>query len=157
MIQIISGTKGSGKSKQLIDIANEALTKESGVVVFIDDDKRYMFDLKPSVRFVDAHDYKSVSGYSAETFGPNDPVTREQLAAILYRYAQSKGKGFTGSWMFLLDYADRAEISDWAYEAMCWMTMKGILNGTGSKMLEPRGSATRAQVAAMIQRFSEAQ
>ena len=68
MIQIISGTKGSGKSKQLIDIANEALTKESGVVVFIDDDKRYMFDLKPSVRFVDAHDYKSVSGYSAETF-----------------------------------------------------------------------------------------
>lgn len=68
MIQIISGTKGSGKSKQLIDIANEALTKESGVVVFIDDDKRYMFDLKPNVRFVDAHDYKSVSGYSAETF-----------------------------------------------------------------------------------------
>lgn len=68
MIQIISGTKGSGKSKQLIDIANEALNKESGVVVFIDDDKRYMFDLKPSVRFVDAHDYKSVSGYSAETF-----------------------------------------------------------------------------------------
>ena len=68
MIQIISGTKGSGKSKQLIDIANEALTKESGVVVFIDDDKRYMFDLKPSVRFVDAHDYKSVSGYSPETF-----------------------------------------------------------------------------------------
>ena len=98
-----------------------------------------------------------LNGYSAETFGPNDPVTREQLAAILYRYAQSKGKGFTGSWMFLLDYADRAEISDWAYEAMCWMTMKGILNGTGSKMLEPRGSATRAQVAAMIQRFSEAQ
>ena len=96
-----------------------------------------------------------LNGYSAETFGPNDPVTREQLAAILYRYAQSKG--FTGSWMFLLDYADRAEISDWAYEAMCWMTMKGILNGTGSKMLEPRGSATRAQVAAMIQRFSEAQ
>ena len=68
MIQIISGTKGSGKSKQLIDIANEALTKESGGVVFIDDDKRYMFDLKPSVRFVDAHDSKSVSGYSAETF-----------------------------------------------------------------------------------------
>ena len=98
-----------------------------------------------------------LNGYSAETFGPNDPVTREQLAAILYRYAQSKGKGFTGSWMFLLDYADRAEISDWAYEAMCWMTMKGILNGTGSKMLEPRGSATRAQVAAMIQRFSEVQ
>ena len=68
MIQIISGTKGSGKSKQLIDIANEALAKESGVVVFIDDDKRYMYDLKREIRFVDATDYKAFSGYSAETF-----------------------------------------------------------------------------------------
>ena len=68
MIQIISGTKGSGKSKQLIDIANEALAKESGFVVFIDDDKRYMYDLKREIRFVDATDYKAFSGYSAETF-----------------------------------------------------------------------------------------
>ena len=68
MIQIISGTKGSGKSKQLIDIANEALAKESGFVVFIDDDKRYMDDLKREIRFVDATDYKAFSGYSAETF-----------------------------------------------------------------------------------------
>ena len=68
MIQIISGTKGSGKSKQLIDIANEALAKESGFVVFIDDDKRYMYDLKREIRFLDATDYKAFSGYSAETF-----------------------------------------------------------------------------------------
>lgn len=68
MIQIISGTKGSGKSKQLIDIANDALAKESGFVVFIDDDKRYMYDLKREIRFVDATDYKAFSGYSAETF-----------------------------------------------------------------------------------------
>ena len=68
MIQIISGTKGSGKSKQLIDIANDALAKESGFVVFIDDDKRYMYDLKREIRFVDATDYRAFSGYSAETF-----------------------------------------------------------------------------------------
>lgn len=68
MIQIISGTKGSGKSKQLIDIANEALAKESGFVVFIDDDKRYMYDLKREIRFVDATDYRAFSGYSPETF-----------------------------------------------------------------------------------------
>ena len=68
-----------------------------------------------------------------------------------------KGGGFTGSWMFLLNASDRADVAAWAYEAMCWMTMKGVMSGTGSKMLAPRGSATRAQVAAMIQRFSEAQ
>ena len=96
-----------------------------------------------------------VSGYGNGLYGPNDPVTREQLATILYRYAQSKGQGFTGNWMFLLDYADRAEVSDWAYEAMCWMTMKGIINGTGNDMLSPKGYATRAQVAAMLQRFCE--
>lgn len=98
-----------------------------------------------------------VSGYGNGLYGPNDPVTREQLSAILYRYAQSKGKGFTGSWMFLLDYADHAEVSEWAYEALCWMTMKGIVNGTGRGMLEPKSNATRAQVAAMIQRFCEAE
>ena len=59
--------------------------------------------------------------------------------------------------MFLLDYADRAEISDWAYEAMCWMTMKNVMSGTGSGMLAPKAGATRAQVAAMLQRFSEVQ
>lgn len=96
-----------------------------------------------------------VSGYGNGLYGPNDPVTREQLATILYRYAQSKGQGFTGDWMFLLDYADRAEVSAWAYEPMCWMTMKGIINGTGNGMLDPKGCATRAQVAAMLQRFCE--
>ena len=62
MIQIISGTKGSGKSKQLIDIANEALAKESGFVVFIDDDNSYMFDLSSSIRFINAADYGIDSG-----------------------------------------------------------------------------------------------
>ena len=68
MIQVIHGKKGSGKTKKLLDMTNAAVKQYSGSIIFVDDDNRYMFDLKPNVRFVDAHDYKSVSGYSAETF-----------------------------------------------------------------------------------------
>ena len=99
-----------------------------------------------------------VEGYSETVFGPNDTVTREQLAVILYRYEQYKGGGFKGMWMFLLNYPDRADVSDWAYEAMCWMTMHkvidGVPNGDGVK-LDPAGGATRAQVATMLWRFCE--
>lgn len=94
-----------------------------------------------------------VSGYGGGSFGPNDPVTREQLAAILYRYEQYKGGGFTGAWMFPLDFEDAGQVSDWAHEPMCWMTMKGIIGGIGDKLLDPGGRATRAQAAAMLMRF----
>lgn len=57
MIQVISGIKGSGKTKRLIDLANEALKSEHGYIVFVDDDKRYMYDLRHEVRFVDASEY----------------------------------------------------------------------------------------------------
>ena len=94
-----------------------------------------------------------VSGYGGGSFGPGDPVTREQLAAILYRYEQYKGGGFTGAWMFPLDFEDAGQVSDWAHEPMCWMTMKGIIGGIGDKLLDPGGRATRAQAAAMLMRF----
>ena len=96
-----------------------------------------------------------VNGYSETAFGPDDNITREQLAAILYRYEQMLGGGFTGMWMFRLDYNDIAEISDWAYEAMCWMSMKGIVNGKPEKMLDPQGTATRAEAVAMLRRYHE--
>ena len=96
-----------------------------------------------------------VNGYSAEKFGPTDLITREQMAAILYRYAQTKGEGFTGSWMFLLDFADRTDVSDWANEAMHWCVMKGLINGVGNDLLDPQGYATREQVAAILHRFCE--
>ena len=99
---------------------------------------------------------KIVSGYDAEHFGPNDPVTREQLATILYNYAKYKGQGFTGSWMFLLDFADRASISDWADEAVHWCSMNGVINGKDGKVFDPQGCATRAEAAAMMQRFCDA-
>ena len=88
-------------------------------------------------------------------FDPNGAITREQLAYMLYRYAQSQGKGFTGQWMFPLDYTDADSVSGWAYEAMCWMTMNGVVNGKGGGVLDPQGMATRAEAAAMLQRFSE--
>ncbi|MDL2236543.1 hypothetical protein LJC56_01760 [Christensenellaceae bacterium OttesenSCG-928-K19] len=58
MIQLIYATKGSGKTKRLIDMANEELSTTKGDVVFIDDDKRYMYDVKHQIRFVDVKDYK---------------------------------------------------------------------------------------------------
>ena len=82
-------------------------------------------------------------------------MTREQLAAILYRYAQAQGKGFTGMWAFPLDYSDAADVSDYAYEALCWMTMNGIITGMGDGTLAPKANATRAQIATMFMRFTE--
>lgn len=94
-----------------------------------------------------------VEGYSNTSFGPNDPITREQLATILYRYEQYKGGGFTGAWMFLLDYIDRDKVSDWAYEAMCWTTMHGVINGRGDGILDPKGSAKRCEAAQMLMNY----
>ncbi|MCH5351941.1 MAG: S-layer homology domain-containing protein, partial [Acutalibacter sp.] len=94
-------------------------------------------------------------GYGNGRFGPNDPITREQLAAMLYRYEQSQGGGFQGNWMFQMDFNDVADISGWAYEAICWCNMKGIVVGRGDGALDPRGNATRAEAAAMIMRYFE--
>ena len=56
-------------------------------------------------------------------------------------------------WAFPLTFDDASDVSDWAYEATCWMTMNGVINGVGNNMLSPKGSATRAQVATMLMRF----
>ena len=96
-----------------------------------------------------------VTGYEQDggkVFNPNGAVTREQLATMLYRYAQHKGQGFTGLWSFPLDYPDASSVSEWAYEAMCWMTMNGVINGMDGK-LAPASGATRAQVATMLMRY----
>ena len=94
-------------------------------------------------------------GTSENTFDPNGSVTREQLAAFIYRYAQDKGQGFTGAWMFLLDYNDASQVSEWADEAMHWCVMKGIVSGTGEKTLSPKGEANRAQIVTMLYRYFE--
>ncbi len=95
-----------------------------------------------------------VAGYGNGKFGPDDPITREQLATMLYRHEQKYGSGgFTGMWMFLLDFADADQVSDWADEAMHWMTMNKVVTGKGDKILDPKGQATRAEAAAMLFRF----
>jgi hypothetical protein len=94
-----------------------------------------------------------VNGYGDGRFGPNDPITREQLATILYRYAQHKGEGFKGLWNFKLDFPDAGEVSVWAIEAVSWMVMNGVINGKDGKLV-PGGNASRAEAATMLQRFS---
>lgn len=86
---------------------------------------------------------KRIDVYGDGTFKPTADITREQLAAILYRYPQSKGQGFEDEWMFLLDYPDAAEISDWADEAMHWCVINGIINGKDGNPV-PKGDASRA-------------
>ncbi|MGI6030062.1 MAG: S-layer homology domain-containing protein [Eubacteriales bacterium] len=83
-----------------------------------------------------------VSGYGNGNFGPDDSVTREQLAVILYRYAQSNDQGFTGNWAFPLGYSDANEISEFAYEAVCWMTMKDIMGPAEENLFAPKAEVT---------------
>ena len=92
-----------------------------------------------------------VTGYGNGTFGPNDPVTREQLAAMLYRYAQSIGAS-TAAQTDLAGYPDRDSVSDWAYEAMSWAVGAGIITGTDAGALNPLGYASRAEVATILMR-----
>lgn len=68
MIQVIAGHKGSGKTKRLLDMANDALKHEHGIIAFIDDDKRYMYDLRHEIRFIDASEYTAVKGCQADVF-----------------------------------------------------------------------------------------
>ncbi|HJA37288.1 MAG TPA: S-layer homology domain-containing protein [Firmicutes bacterium] len=94
-----------------------------------------------------------VNGYG-ETFGPNDIITREQMAAILYRYAQYKGYDVSASGE-MNAYTDAANVSDYASSAMQWAVGEGLLNGVTETTLAPDGSAIRAQVAAIFMRFCE--
>ena len=95
-----------------------------------------------------------VTGYSETTFGPNDPVTREQLAAILYRYAVYKGMSAVTLEQNLSRFTDADQISAYAVPAMNWAVGKGLINGADGK-LSPKASATRALVAAIIHRYLE--
>ncbi len=96
-----------------------------------------------------------VTGYSDTKFGPDDPVTREQFAVMLYRYAQTLGEGFTGNWSFPLNFPDAADVSEYAYEALCWMTMENVIQGMEDGGLHPQGTANRAQLATMLMRFDQ--
>ncbi|MGN0182105.1 MAG: S-layer homology domain-containing protein [Candidatus Ornithomonoglobus sp.] len=95
-----------------------------------------------------------VQGYSEDKFAPDAPVTREQIAAILYRYAEFKGIR-TKEIGDLSPFTDAESISKWAQNDVGWAIGKGLLTGRGNGVLDPIGNATRAEVAAILQRFNE--
>ncbi len=95
-----------------------------------------------------------MSGYGNGAFGPGNPITREQLAAIFCRYAQYKGYDVAAAGS-LDRFTDKDKVSAWAKEALTWAVSSGIVNGTGSSQLSPQGTTTRAQIAAMLHRFMD--
>ena len=114
-------------------------------------------DVEAGQWYADAVAWASENGIVNGTdagFEPDAPVTREQIATMLYRYVKTQGKGFTGLWSFQLDFPDAGDVSDWATEAMRWMVMQGVINGMDGR-LNPQGEATRAQVATLVQRLAE--
>lgn len=100
-----------------------------------------------------AGESRVATGVGDGRFGWKDPVTREQQAVMLYRCARLKGTGFSGTWMLLLETQDRDQVSDWAYEAVCWLYMNEVMRGSDGYYL-PKGSITRAELAAALVRFN---
>ena len=94
------------------------------------------------------------AGYGKDKFGPDDPITREQLAAIFYRYADCKGYDLTVKGN-LDKFKDADKITDYAKTAMQWAVGSGLVKGKSGNLLDPQGTATRAEIAAMLHRFIE--
>lgn len=99
-----------------------------------------------------------VSGTSETTFAPNDVITREQMAVILYGYTAEFAPEFTGNAASLDTFPDAGSVANWAYAAMSWAVGNGLISGMGSggvSYLAPQGSATRAQASAIIMRYCQ--
>ena len=93
-----------------------------------------------------------VNGYEDNTFKPNTAITREQLAAILMNYSAYKGEDVNAR-ASLDAYSDAENVSTWATDTMSWAVAEGYITGMTADTLQPQGSATRAQVAAILERF----
>ena len=103
-----------------------------------------------------AAEHEIVKGMSKTSFAPNDSITREQFATIMYRYADYKGIDLSASPQEDLGkYTDAGDVSDWAMESMQWAVGAGLINGMTETTLAPKGNATRAQAAAIFHRFCE--
>lgn len=144
---------------------NAPLTREMLAVVLYNMEKQPestgvnpFADVKADMWYTDAIVWANangiVAGYDDSTFGLGDSITREQLATILYRYAQLKGYDVTEK-ADLTGYTDSTAISGYAVEAMQWANANGIVNGMTETTLAPQDTATRAQVATMLMNFCE--
>ena len=96
-----------------------------------------------------------VTGYGEGKFGPTDNITREQMAVMLYRYAEYKKYDTTVAGMSVKEYADYEAISEWALEAMAWANAEGLITGRTASTIVPSGTATRAEAATILMRFLE--
>lgn len=94
-------------------------------------------------------------GYGDGIYGPEDDITREQMALMLYRYVQYKGYDTTQSGTGVQTFTDYGDISDWALEGVTWAVNAGLLGGKGNGILDPTGYATRAEVAQILMNFCE--
>ena len=116
-------------------------------------------DVPADAWFADAIAWASangvVNGYGNGNFGPNDSVTREQMAAMLYRYANYKGYD-TSAFASLGAFVDAADVSGYAIPAMQWAVGAGLINGRDATHLVPQGTATRAEVSTIVTRFCRA-
>lgn len=114
-------------------------------------------DVKPDMWYSDAIMWANqqgiVSGYDEDTFGTNDPVTREQLVTMLFRYAKTKTNSFI--YQDYNNYKDANRVSPWASKAMRWAMGHDIISGTSRTTLSPQNTATRAQCATILMRFVE--
>lgn len=115
-------------------------------------------DVASNMYYADAINWAAangiVNGVSETSFAPDNQITREQMAAILYRYAQFKGYDVTAS-NDLSSYTDASQISEYATTAMQWANAEGLITGRTSTTLAPQGTATRAEVATILMRFCE--
>ena len=121
-------------------------------------DENSFTDVEAGMWYADAITWTTANGifagYSKDKFGPDDPVTREQLTAIFYRYADYKGYKLTVTGN-LDKFEDADKITDYANTVMQWAVGNGLIKGKAETLLDPQGTATRAEIAAMLHRFVE--
>jgi len=96
-----------------------------------------------------------VIGVTKDRFDPDANITREQMAAIIFRYAKHEGVAPTGAWAIRLDYPDLSSVADYAGEAVMYCTMKKLMQGRDGGVFAPRADATRAEIAVVFHRFME--
>jgi hypothetical protein len=96
-----------------------------------------------------------VKGYGNGEFGPEDTITREQMAAILYRYSNYKNYDTTQGGMAVREFSDYSQISDWALQSVTWAVNTGLVSGNDDGRLDPCGDATRAQLAMILMRYND--
>ena len=115
-------------------------------------------DVEPGLWYTDAVTWAAqkgiVNGVSETQFAPGNNITREQLATILYRYAQAKGYDVS-AFADLSGFPDAGDIQSYATEALSWAVAEGLLQGFEDDTLRPQGNATRAQIATILMRFCQ--